>query len=180
MSRVRVETVDTAPENVKSELKSLEEQFGKVLNIHGAMASSPVALQAYVALQQVIQDYGTFDAQTREAIALAVGNVDECSYCQSAHTQGAKAAGFSEDQTIAIRQGAVEFDDKLAALLQVAREAAADKGNVKDATWQAALDAGWSTEELTKLSTHVTLNLYTNYFNHMVQTDLDVPAAPEL
>ncbi|RJN31986.1 carboxymuconolactone decarboxylase family protein [Nesterenkonia natronophila] len=180
MSRAKVESVDTAPESVQTELKGLEEQFGKVLNIHGAMASSPVVLQGYVALQQVIKDYGTFDAQTREAIALAVGNVDECTYCQSAHTQGAKAAGFSEDETIAIRQGAVQFDDKLAALLEVAREATADKGNVKDSTWQAALDTGWSTEQLTELSTHVTLNLYTNYFNHMVQTDLDVPAAPQL
>jgi AhpD family alkylhydroperoxidase len=180
MSRAKVESVDTAPESVQTELKNLEEQFGKVLNIHGAMASSPVVLQAYVALQQVIKDYGTFDGQTREAIALAVGNVSDCSYCQSAHTQGAKAAGFSEEQTIAIRQGNVDFDDKLAALLQVAREAAADKGDVQDASWEAALDAGWSTEQLTELSTHLTLNLYTNYFNHMVRTALDVPAAPAL
>lgn len=42
------------------------------------------------------------------------------------------------------------------------------------------LDAGWTTEELTELSTHIALNLFTNYFNHMVQTDLDIPAAPGL
>jgi len=40
------------------------------------MAHAPVVLQSYVALQQVIADYGTFDAGTREAIALVVGNVD--------------------------------------------------------------------------------------------------------
>ncbi|WP_218221857.1 carboxymuconolactone decarboxylase family protein [Nesterenkonia sp. Act20] len=180
MTRVTVATTETAPANAQPELKNLEEQFGKVLNIHGAMATSPVVLQAYVAIQQVIEDYGTFDAQTREAIALAVGNVDECTYCQSAHTQGAKGAGLSEDQTVAIRRGEVDFDPKLAALLEVAREATAEKGNVDDATWQAALDAGWSTEELTELTTHVALNLYTNYFNHMVKTELDVPAAPSL
>ncbi|EXF23843.1 alkylhydroperoxidase [Nesterenkonia sp. AN1] len=180
MTRVTPATTETAPQNSQAELKNLEKQFGKVLNIHGAMATSPVVLQAYVALQQVIEDYGTFDAKTREAIALAVGNVDECTYCQSAHTQGAKAAGLSEEQTIAIRRGEVDFDPKLAALLQVAREATAEKGNVDDATWQAALDAGWSAEELTELTTHVALNLYTNYFNHMVQTELDVPAAPSL
>jgi len=27
------------------------------------------------------------------------------------------------------------------------------------------------------VSTHVTLNLYTNYFNHFVETNLDLPAA---
>lgn len=180
MSRVTVQTIDSAPEESRVELKALEQKFGKVLNIHGAMASSPVVLQSYVALQQVIGDYGTFDARTREAIALAVGNVDECTYCQSAHTMGAKAAGLTEEQTVAVRNGQVDFDDKLAALLQVAREATANKGNVADDTWQSALDAGWTTEELTELSTHVALNLFTNYFNHMVETDLDIPAAPGL
>ncbi len=35
-------------------------------------------------------------------------------------------------------------------------------------------------EELTELSSHLTLNLYTNYFNHMVKTELDLPEAPAL
>jgi len=30
------------------------------------------------------------------------------------------------------------------------------------------------------LFVHVTLNLFTNYFNHFVQTDLDVPGPPEI
>ena len=74
----------------------------------------------------------------------------------------------------------MDFDPKLAALLALAREYTKDVGSVQDATWQSALDAGWSDEQLTELSVHVTLNLFTNYFNHFVQTDLDLPAAPAL
>ncbi|WP_258934330.1 carboxymuconolactone decarboxylase family protein [Nesterenkonia pannonica] len=144
MSRVAVHTVESAPQSVQDQLKTLEQKFGKVLNIHGAMAASPVALQTYIAIQQAIEDYGTFDAQTQEAIALAVGTVDDCTYCQAAHTQGAKAAGLSEEQTVAIRRGDVDFDPKLAALLNAARQAAADKGTIDDDAWQAALDAGWT------------------------------------
>jgi AhpD family alkylhydroperoxidase len=151
-----------------------------VLNIQGEMAHSPVVLQSYAAIQAVIADYGTFDGRTREAIALAVGNVDQCAYCQSAHTMGGKAAGLTEEQTVAIRENRVDFDPKLAALLAVAREAAGNVGNVEDQTWQTALDAGWSDVELTELSVHVTLNLFTNYFNHLVKTDLDLAAAPGL
>lgn len=180
MTRVTVHTAETAPEDSRKELQALAAQFGKVLNIHGAMAHSPAVLQSYVALQQVIGDYGTFDARTREAIALVVGNVDECTYCQSAHTMGAKAAGLSEDQTIAIRRGDIDFDDKLAVLLELARQTTANKGSVKDDAWTAALDAGWSDAQLTELSVHVALNLFTNYFNHLVETDLDIPAAPAL
>lgn len=180
MPRIPVHTVDSAPEESRVELKSLQEKFGKVLNIHGGMAHSPAVLQSYIALQQVIGDYGTFDARTREAIALVVGNVDSCSYCQSAHTLSAKAAGMTEEQTVAVREGRIDFDPKLAALMAVTREAAANVGHVEDATWQAALDAGWSDVELTEVAIHVSLNLFTNYFNHLVQTDLDLPAAPGL
>ena len=180
MTRITVHTTDNAPESVRPELGALAQKFGKVLNIHGAMAHSPVVLQTYVALQQVIGDYGTFDGRTREAIALVVGNVDECDYCQSAHTSGAKAAGLSEEQTIAIRRGDVDFDPKLAALLELTRQSTADKGSVTDEAWQSALDAGWSDTELTEVSAHIALNLFTNYFNHLVETDLDLPAAPGL
>jgi AhpD family alkylhydroperoxidase len=180
VTRIPVHTVDNAPEQSRDQLKALEAQFGKVLNIHGAMAHAPVVLQAYVALQQVIGDYGTFDPATREAIALVVGNVDRCSYCQSAHTLGAKRAGLSEEQTVAIRDGSYAQDAKLAALLTLVRESADNVGTVQDSTWQAALDAGWSDAELTEASVHIALNLFTNHFNHLVDTDLDLPLAPGL
>ncbi len=180
MARIPVHTTDSAPEQSRDELKALEATFGKVINIHGGMAHSPVVLQSYLAIQQVIADYGSFDARTQEAIALAVANADECSYCQAAHTGGGKAAGLSTDEMIAIRRGEADFDAKLDALLTLARQFTTNIGSVEDASWQAALDAGWSDEQITELTMHVTLNLLTNYFNHFVQTDLDLPAAPAL
>ncbi len=180
MARIPVHTTQSAPEQSRDELKALEPKFGKVINIHGEMAHSPVVLQIYVAMQQVIADYGSFDARTREAIALAVANADECNYCQAAHTGGGKAAGLSNDEMIAVRRGTADFDAKLDALLTLARQYTTNIGSVDDAAWQAALDAGWSDEELTELSAHATLNLLTNYFNHFVKTDLDLPAAPAL
>lgn len=68
-ARIPVHTVAGAPEPSRDALKSLEAKFGKVLNIHGGMAHSPVVLQAYAAVQQVITEQGTFDPATREAIA---------------------------------------------------------------------------------------------------------------
>ena len=37
-----------------------------------------------------LQDTGTFDARTREAIGLAVAVVDDCASCQAAHTAGGR------------------------------------------------------------------------------------------
>jgi uncharacterized peroxidase-related enzyme len=179
MTRIPVHTVDSAPEGSRDALKALEAKFGKVLNIHGAMAHSPAVLETYAAIQNALQDKGTLNAKLREVVALAVANVDECSYCQAAHTAGGKAAGLSEQETIDIRRGQVD-DPKLAALVTLVREQAANVGHVQDSTWQAALDAGWSDSELTETSAVVALNLFTNYFNHLVQTDLDLPPAPPL
>lgn len=177
MPRIPVHTVDSAPEASRDALKSLESKYGKVLNIHGEMAHSPAVLHAYVALQDVLREHATIDARTREAIALAVGNEDDCDYCQAAHTGGGKAVGLADDEMLAIRRGKAQ-DPRLDALLALAREFTARVGNTSDQAWQTALDAGWSEEQLTELTTHVTLNLMTNYFNHHVHTDLDVPQAP--
>ncbi len=177
MPRIPVHTVDSAPEASRDALKALEATYGKVLNIHGEMAHSPAVIHAYVALQDVLREHATLDAKTREAIALAVGNENDCDYCQAAHTGGGKAAGLEMEEMIAVRRGRAQ-DPQLDALLALAREFTADVGNTSDEAWQKALDAGWSEEQLTELTTHVTLNLMTNYFNHHVHTEVDMPKAP--
>lgn len=179
MTRIPVHTVHTAPDGSRDTLQSLEAQFGKVLNIHGAMAHSPLVLDAYASLQHSIGELSTFDGKTREAIALAVAALDECTYCQAAHTAGGKAAGLTEQDTIDARRGTSD-DPKLSSLLAVVTEQMTSLGNVTDATWQAALDAGWSDAQVAESTVFVALNVLTNFFNHTVQTELDLPAARAL
>jgi tellurite resistance protein len=71
-------------------------------------------------------------------------------------------------------------DHRLGALLAVARQIASSVGEVDEDTWQRALQAGWTVEELAELFAHVVANLFTNYFNHYAHTELDIPAAPGL
>jgi len=49
-----------------------------------------------------------------------------------------------------------------------------------DATWQRALDVGWTQDQLSETYAHVALNLFTNYFNHYAGTELDIALAPAL
>ncbi|ASU84263.1 alkylhydroperoxidase [Nocardiopsis gilva YIM 90087] len=180
MPRIPVHTVDNAPEAARETLRALEKKFGMVLNIHGEMAHAPIVLAAYHGINQAIADHGSFDARTREAIALTVGAANDCAYCQSAHTAAGRAAGWSLDETVDIRSGTFTADPRLGALLAVAREITADKGEVSAATWEAARQAGWGEAELAELYTHVVVNMFTNYFNHYAQTELDLPKAPGL
>lgn len=178
MSRIPVHTMDSAPEEARPTLEKLARRSGKLLNIHAEMAHSPVVLAAYAGIADAIARHGSFDARTREAIALAVGAVDGCEYCQAAHTLSGRKAGLTDEQMIGIRRGEVEFDDKLAALVAVVREAAGEVGDVSDVTWKGAQAAGWSEHELAEAFAHLAVNLFTNYFNHYAGTELDVPAAP--
>lgn len=79
---------------------------------------------------------------------------------------------------MAIRAALAGSDAKLEALLSVARQIAADAGEVSDEVWDAALAAGWSETDLADLFVYVIANIYTNYFNHLADTELDLPAAP--
>ncbi|MER7723633.1 carboxymuconolactone decarboxylase family protein [Streptomyces sp. NPDC096323] len=180
MPRIPVHTTDTAPAAGGEILRRLEKRFGRVLNIHGGMAHSPVVLETYAAMTGAVAEHGTFDARTREAIALAVGAVDACAYCQAAHTVSAKASGFTLEETVAIRRGAPGDDAKLEALVQIAREIAGEVGEASDAAWDAAVSQGWTDTELAEVFVHVAVNLYTNYFNHYARTEIDVPAAPDI
>lgn len=180
MSRIPVHTLEDAPEGTRPTLEKLARRTGKLLNIHAEMAHAPVVLSAYAGMASAIAEHGSFDARTREAVALAVGAVDGCEYCQAAHTVSATRAGFDTAQTIAIRSGRIDFDDHLAALVSVVREAAGEVGEVSDLTWKNALEAGWSEQQLSEAFAHLAVNLFTNYFNHYARTQLDLPAAPPL
>ena len=144
MPRIPVHTLDSAPEGSRDDLKALESRYGKVLNIFGEMAHAPAVIGLFAAAEGTIAERTSLDRKTREAIHLTVAQVNDCRYCQAAYTGAAKMAGFSDDEAIAIRRGVADFDQRLAALLPVARQIATNKGYVDDATWQRAIDAGWS------------------------------------
>ena len=180
MPRVPVHTIDDAPEGARDALERQSERVGKTINIFAEMAHAPAVLNLYDEMETLLGEQSSLEPATREAIHLTVANVNGCEYCQAAYTGAAKAAGFSVEQTLQIRQGYVEGDERLSALLPVARELVANKGDVDDTTWKEATEAGWSERELLETYADAVRTIYTNYFNHFVGTELDIPEAPAL
>ncbi len=180
MPRVPVHTVDDAPARSKETLEALGRRTGKVINIFAEMAHAPALLNMYATTEQLLRDQSSLDEKTRQAIHLTVANVNGCDYCQAAYTGTAKAAGFEVEETKAIRRGELPDDDRLSALLAMSREIAANTGHVEDSTWKSATDAGWSEKELLEAYAEVVRTIMTNYFNHLVGTEVDLPEIPEL
>jgi len=60
------------------------------------------------------------------------------------------------------------------------REAAWSTGSVSAEAWNNALAAGWTRAELSETFVHLAINIYTNFFNHYAETELDIRHAPQL
>ena len=99
------------------------------------MANAPALLRMFVDAETALAEESSLGEDVRQALHLAVSQVNECGYCQAAYTAGSKAAGWSQEQTVQIRRGEVEGDDRTTALLGFAREEVAKQGWLTDATW---------------------------------------------
>jgi len=148
------------------------------INYFKGLANSPAALKAYLAMSEALSG-GSLDAADREAIALAVGQRNGCGYCVAAHTAMGKQAGLSEEQTVGARRGSTG-DPRRDALVTLALALVEKRGWLDDDDLRAAREAGLGDGEVAEVVANVALNTYSNYFNHVNGTDLDLPAAPEL
>ena len=178
MPRISTVDVKSAPEGSRAILGQIKETFGRVPNFFASVAHSPAALKTVMGMFEAL-DGGELTGKPHEAIALRVGELHRCAYCTAVHTIKAKQAGATADEAIGFRRG--ESDDpKLKALLNVATGLVEKRGGLADREVQAARDAGWSDAELLEAVSIVAMNMYTNYVNALVQTELDFPAAPSI
>jgi hypothetical protein len=78
MPRIPVHTLETAPDATRPQLQLAAKQTptGELLNLHRQMAHAPAVLASYTAIRKALNEHGTFDAKTRTAVMLTVGNVD--------------------------------------------------------------------------------------------------------
>jgi len=137
------------------------------------MAHSPAVLAAYTSLRAVIAEHGTLDGKVSWALNLATAAAVGNNYMIGIASRFARMNGWTEAQIAALRTGATTGDAKIDALTSVVREAAANSGNVTDATWKAAQQAGWSDEQLTDAFAYLGLTVFTGYFLNYAQTDMD-------
>lgn len=151
---------------------------GKHLNIFKGMANSPAGLQAYLGMSGALAE-GSLTAAEREIVALVTAQQNDCEYCLAAHTYMGKGAGLSEAQTIAARRGDLD-DAKLGALVTFTRSLLEKKGFADEGDLRAFKDAGYDDGDVVEVIAAVALNFFTNYFNHVNGTDVDLPQAPAL
>jgi uncharacterized peroxidase-related enzyme len=159
-------------------LESVEKKLGKVPNLISTLANSPAAVQAYLGYSQALAG-GSLSPATREQIALAVSEANQCDYCLSAHTYLGSQAGLSESDLLDARHGTAA-DERTNAALVFARKVVDDRGHVSDEDVEQLRQAGYNDGQIAEIVANVVLTIFTNYFNHVAGTEVDFPAVPVL
>ncbi len=171
-----------SPENATGKtaelFASVKGKLGMVPNLMRAIGNSPAALSAYLQFSGNLAG-GSLSGQQREQISLAVGQANECDYCLAAHTALGKMSGLSSDQIRDARLGQ-SVDPKSDALVRFAQKLVDTKGHVSSDDLQELRDLGFTDGDLAEVVANVALNIFTNYFNHVAETEIDFPKAESL
>ncbi|MFG0258472.1 MAG: carboxymuconolactone decarboxylase family protein [Phycisphaerales bacterium JB043] len=173
MPRIQPLTKDSAPQASIELLEAVEKKLGKVPNLLGTMANAPAALQAYLSLSQIL-DSSSLSPHLRESVALAIATQSGCGYCGSAHSAIGKMVGLESDQ-IESALRASSNDPKTQAAINLALSIVRDRGWVSDDDFNAARNDGLTDAEIAEIIPLTLFNLYTNYFNHIAETEIDFP-----
>ena len=178
MPRIQPVNQETATGATAEIFSNVKKKMGKVPNLISTMANSPAVAIAYLSFSGSLAG-GSLPSSLRERISLTVGQGNECDYCLSAHTMLGKNAGLSEDEIVAARQGS-STDPKIAVAIEFARKIVENRGIVSDADLASVRDAGFNDGEISEIVANVALNIFTNYFNHVADPDIDFPVSPSL
>jgi uncharacterized peroxidase-related enzyme len=178
MPYIKPVSPDAASPEQKKLFEGIKAKLGKVPNIYATVAHSPVALETLLSHGAGLKK-GVLSGKEIEAIALAVGQKNECEYCVSAHTVIGQMSGVSVEESLEFRQGKSR-DPKIAALVKLAAEITVTRGHPERKTLDAFLKAGYSEAALVEVIAWVAHNIFTNYFNHIAGTETDFPLAQKI
>ncbi|MBN3810961.1 carboxymuconolactone decarboxylase family protein [Paraburkholderia sp. Ac-20347] len=174
MSRYPVLTLDTAPEASRPVLTQLQQAFGRIPNIAGTMAASPVLINGFIGLFQRVHASSLSELQI-QTLLLTNAVTNACEWAVAFHSALALEAGVTRADVDAMRDGALPADRNLAALSQLARTLIERRGRIDDADQQRFFDAGFRAEQVLEVIAVVAASTITNYTGSVTQPPLEAP-----
>jgi uncharacterized peroxidase-related enzyme len=162
----------TAPAASTGILEGVQKFWGVVPNLHGVLAESPAALEAYATLWGIAEKTG-FTLQERNIAYISIIYENECTYCMAGHTNLSRMANGEPEVIAAVREGRPIADPKLEALRQFAAKVTRSRGVVSEADVSAFKAAGYDNRAMLDVLVLAATKLISNYANHFAQTPLD-------
>jgi uncharacterized peroxidase-related enzyme len=174
-SAQRIKAIDPglAKGKAKELLDAVVQKYGGAPNSFKTMAHSPAAFQGFLGLSGTLEA-GVLSFETRYQIAIAVSEINGCSYCLSAFSAIGKGNGM-KDETLAACRTARSSDPKTDAILKFAAAIVRERGSVTNEEFQKVKSAGVSDEEILEIVANVALFTYANYTNLVIGAEVDFP-----
>ena len=177
MINFNVPTKEEVSQKNQAIFDNLKNKIGFVPNLYATIAYNDNALEDYLNLQN---RKSTLSTKEREVINLVVSQVNDCRYCQSAHTAIGKMNGFTDDQILEIREGSASFDSKLDALARFVKDITVSRTHPSAEVVEELFEAGYSKANLVDIIFVIGDKFISNLINGVTNIPIDFPEAPVL
>ncbi|MEU1598515.1 carboxymuconolactone decarboxylase family protein [Streptomyces sp. NPDC005708] len=164
----------TNPAEAATLLADLKKNIGSVPNMAKAMANSPALFKGWMGLSGALAG-GVLSPAVRERLSLASAEYNRCSYCLSAQTFLGKNVTKLDGDEIERARHAESTDSHAAALLALSDAIARGRGSIDETTLKTARAGGVTDAEIAEVIGNLALNILTNYFNLVADTDNEFP-----
>lgn len=177
MSTFNVPTREDVSINNQAIFDKLEKGLGFVPNLYATYAYSDTALENYLNFANAKT---SLTAKEKEAVNLAVSQVNDCIYCLSAHTAIGKMNGFTDEQILELRAGFSTVNEKLDALAKLAKNVTENRGRTDSDVLDNFFNAGYTKTHLIDVIVLVGDKTISNYIHSTTQVPVDFPVAQPL
>ena len=176
MSRLTVQTLESAPEASRPYLEKAKAKNGFIPNLLGVLANAPTALETYLTVSE-INSRSSFTLAEREVVQLTAATNHGCSFCVAGHTAIAyKQGNLPVELVEGLREQSTLPDPRLEALAEFTRAIIRSKGNVSQDELGAFRAAGYGEQQVVEVILGVALATLCNFSNSLAATELN----PEL
>jgi AhpD family alkylhydroperoxidase len=167
-----IHTLSSAPETSQPVLAQLQQTFGLIPNIAGAMANSPELLKAFLGLFQQVHS-GTFTEAEIQTLLLTNAVTNACNWAVAFHTMLALKEGLTPADVDAIRARNLPSDARLKALSHLARKLIETRGHVPAQDLEGFIKAGFTQAQSLEILAVIAASTITNYAGTITQPPLE-------
>ena len=169
MTEFTVYSIASAPPASQPLLQTVKAAWGFVPKLHGILAESAVALEAYDTLFGLVAK-SSLTPPEQQVAYLAINVMHQCEYCTAGHTFLARNAHLAEDAIQALRNGTPIADPRLQALRSFTETVVRERGFAGDAAVDEFLAAGFTRAQVLEVVTIIATKTISNYANHLTHT----------
>jgi alkylhydroperoxidase family enzyme len=172
-----IHTMHSAPEASLPALAQLQQSFGLIPNIAGAIAHSPELLKAFWGLFQGVHSC-TFTEAEIQTLLLTNAVTNDSNWAVAFHTMLALKEGLTPGDVEAIRTRKLPADPRLAALSHLARRLIETRGHVPAQDLEGFIKAGFTQAQSLEILAVIAASTITNYAGTITQPPLEDSLKP--